>query len=140
MFFLNTESMELEIRLLASYSDFWFQMEPFFPLRQCPNGVDSSDVPLLETEEVSFYASPLWKSTSQVLADIPICELLNADLRSTSCGRVSVRRKLREKGVRNLLSRTGTYAGMTGEGSYVSTTLPEGRSMSKWEGEITLPK
>jgi hypothetical protein len=44
--------------------------------------------------------------------------------------------KGRNAGTWTILSGTGTYAGMTGEGSYVTTTLPEGRSMSEWEGEI----
>ena len=37
-----------------------------------------------------------------------------------------------------LLSGTGKYAGMTGQGTYVSTRLPEGRVVSEWEGEISL--
>ncbi len=39
-----------------------------------------------------------------------------------------------------ILSGTGTYAGMTGDGTYVSTSLAGGRSMSEWEGEIELAK
>lgn len=39
-----------------------------------------------------------------------------------------------------ILNGAGTYAGMTGEGTYVSTSLAAGRTMSEWEGEITLAK
>jgi hypothetical protein len=33
-----------------------------------------------------------------------------------------------------------TYAGVTGESTDVSTSLPGGRTASQWEGEITLEK
>ena len=36
------------------------------------------------------------------------------------------------------LSGTGKFAGMTGQGTYVSKPLPDGRHMSEWEGEVTL--
>jgi hypothetical protein len=35
------------------------------------------------------------------------------------------------------LRGTGTYAGITGGGTYKSQPLPGGRSISKWEGEVT---
>jgi hypothetical protein len=37
-----------------------------------------------------------------------------------------------------ILSGTGKYVGMTGQGSYTPTSLPGNRHMSEWEGEITL--
>ncbi len=36
------------------------------------------------------------------------------------------------------LSGTGKYAGITGGGTYKSQTLPGARSLSEWEGEVTL--
>jgi hypothetical protein len=36
------------------------------------------------------------------------------------------------------LSGTGKFAGMTGQGTYVSKPLPDDRHMSEWEGEVTL--
>ena len=38
------------------------------------------------------------------------------------------------------LTGTGKYAGIKGEGTYVSKQLPEGRHMSEWEGVVTLMK
>ena len=38
------------------------------------------------------------------------------------------------------LTGTGKFAGMTGEGIYTSTPLPEGRHVTEWEGEVTLSK
>ena len=35
---------------------------------------------------------------------------------------------------------TGKYAGMIGEGTYTPTPLPGGRSVTDWEGEVTLVK
>ena len=37
-----------------------------------------------------------------------------------------------------MLSGTGKYAGITGEGTYTPTMLPGGRAISNWEGEVTL--
>jgi hypothetical protein len=37
----------------------------------------------------------------------------------------------------NFLSGTGKYAGVTGGGTYKSQSLPGGRSISEWEGEVT---
>jgi hypothetical protein len=48
--------------------------------------------------------------------------------------------KGKKAGTWRILSGTGTYAGMTGEGTYVSTSLAGSRTMSEWEGEITLAK
>ena len=38
------------------------------------------------------------------------------------------------------LTGTGKFAGIKGEGTYISTELPEGRSIAEWEGEVTLAK
>ncbi len=38
------------------------------------------------------------------------------------------------------LSGTGKYAGISGGGTYKGRTLPGGRSISEWEGEVTLAK
>ncbi len=38
------------------------------------------------------------------------------------------------------VSGTGKYAGIKGEGTYMHTDLPAGRSMSEWEGEVSLAK
>ncbi len=35
---------------------------------------------------------------------------------------------------------TGKYAGMTGEGTYEGHSLPGGRRVNNWEGEVTLAK
>ena len=37
-----------------------------------------------------------------------------------------------------MLKGTGKYTGMKGEGTYTHTDLPAGRSMSEWEGEMSL--
>ena len=39
-----------------------------------------------------------------------------------------------------VLTGTGKYAGMKGEGTYNSMQLPEGRHMTEWEGVVTLVK
>ena len=37
-----------------------------------------------------------------------------------------------------ILSGTGKYAGITGGGTYKDQNLPGGRSLTEWEGEVTL--
>jgi hypothetical protein len=39
-----------------------------------------------------------------------------------------------------ILSATGKYADVTGQGTYTSTELSDGHSISEWEGEYTLAK
>ena len=46
--------------------------------------------------------------------------------------------KGQEVGQWKYLSGTGKYAGITGEGTYKSQPLPGGRSVTEWEGEVTL--
>jgi len=46
--------------------------------------------------------------------------------------------KGQEVGQWNYLSGTGKYAGIAGGGTYKSQPLPGGRSISEWEGEVTL--
>ena len=48
--------------------------------------------------------------------------------------------KGQEVGQWKYLSGTGKYTGIKGEGTYTHTELPAGRSMSEWEGEISLAK
>jgi hypothetical protein len=36
------------------------------------------------------------------------------------------------------LSGTGKYAGITGQGTYKATPVPEDRQISEFEGEVTL--
>ena len=48
--------------------------------------------------------------------------------------------KGQEVGQWKMLTGTGKFAGVKGEGTYISTQLPDGRNMSEWEGEITLAK
>jgi hypothetical protein len=50
------------------------------------------------------------------------------------------REKGKQAGTWKLLSGKGKYAGITGEGTYVVTTLPGDRNVSVWEGEMTLAK
>ena len=46
--------------------------------------------------------------------------------------------KSQEVGQWKFLSGTGKYAGVTGGGTYKSQSLAGGRSISEWEGEVTL--
>ena len=48
------------------------------------------------------------------------------------------RDKGQEFGQWEILSGTGKYAGITGQGTYKSTRLSDTSSMSEWEGEVTL--
>jgi len=48
------------------------------------------------------------------------------------------RGKGEELGRWEIVSGTGKYAGITGQGSYKSTPLPDDRHMSEFEGEVTL--
>lgn len=54
--------------------------------------------------------------------------------------RVSSWKQARGTGEWELLSGTGIYEGVTGQGTYVSTSLPGGRSISEFEGEVTMAK
>ena len=38
------------------------------------------------------------------------------------------------------LSGTGKFADMTGEGTYEGQSLPGGRYISEWDGEVTIPE
>ena len=42
-------------------------------------------------------------------------------------------------GTWKIISGKGKFAGMTGQGTYSNTTVSANRSISDWEGEVTLP-
>jgi hypothetical protein len=46
--------------------------------------------------------------------------------------------KGQEVGQWKFLSGTGKHAGITGEGTYKGQSLPGGRHVTEWEGEVTL--
>jgi len=97
------------------------------------NGIQNSTEGPLGTNPIECHGAGFWDANGSWGEGI---------CRSGSGDDIRTIRWWREKGEKigywEDLHGTGKFAGMTGQGTYVSKPLPDGRQMSEWEGEVTM--
>jgi hypothetical protein len=98
------------------------------------NGVrNAASGPLIGIEPIECHGAGFWDANGSWGEGVCVSGS-GEDTRKYHWGRG----KGEDVGRWEILSATGKYAGVTGHGTYKSTDLSDGHSISEWEGEYTV--